>query len=591
MSESVKFDKIRIRKGFWADKKELIRKVTVDSVYDRFYETGRVTAFEMNYKPGDPQPPHYFWDSDMAKWIESVAYLTSEEPMPEEEARVDHLVDCIERGRIKEGKYKDYFNIYFEQIDPDHIFADRDCHELYCAGHLLEAAIAYEKATYKGKMLSLMKDYMRLIKRIFMDENSAGFSSPGHEEIELALVKLYDHTKEEEWLDLAKYFLSRRGTGEKPGKDSIHSNYNQDHLPVYEQLTAWGHAVRACYLYCAMADVAKRANDGMLAFACESLFDNITQRKMYITGAIGSIAYGEKFGKDFYLPNDTAYAETCAALALALFARRMACLYSDSKYADTVERIIYNGFLSGLSIDGTSFFYENAQEIDLENRKTRPGVHFPITERVKVFGCSCCPPNVTRFIASIGDFLYRYDENGIFVEQFMDSEADVNGVKVTQSTDYPFDGKVRFTVSDGVTLNVRVPGWCEEYALYKNGRAVNAAPVKGYLRVEAGPGDEILFDMEMTPKLNFADPRVEADRGLCAVSYGPFVMCAEGVDNPHLDEAEITGGKIKVVGGPFGLPAVTVPASPEPLFMIPYHAFANRGETDMKIWIRNGIKE
>ena len=586
MSEYVPFEKTDIRKGFWADKQKLIRDVTLDCVYDRFDETGRMGAFEMDYKPGDPIRPHYFWDSDVAKWMESVAYLTEKEPMPEEEARVDRLVDCIERGRIKEGKYKDYFNIYFEQIDPDHIFADRDCHELYCAGHLLEAAIAYEKATGKGKMLSLMKDYMRLIKRVFMEEDSAGFSSPGHEEIELALVKLYDHTKEEEWLDLAKYFLSRRGTGEKPGKDSIHSNYNQDHLPVYEQLTAWGHAVRACYLYCAMADVAKRANDGRLAFACESLFDNITQRKMYITGAIGSIAYGEKFGKDFYLPNDTAYAETCAALALALFARRMACLHSDSKYADTVERIIYNGFLSGLSIDGTSFFYENAQEIDLENRKTRPGVHFPITERVKVFGCSCCPPNVTRFIASIGDFLYRYDENGIFVEQFMDSEADVNGVGITQETSYPFDGTVVISVSGHTVLNIRVPGWCREYALYKNGKAVNAAPVRGYLKVDAKENDRIVFEMKLSPAAVRADSRVEADQGRTAVTYGPFVMCAEGVDKKDLNEAVITDGEMKVVPGPFGLPAVTVPASPSPLFMIPYHAFANRGETDMKIWIK-----
>ncbi len=586
MSEYVSFEKTVINRGFWAEKQKLVRSVTLDSVYDRFSETGRIGAFEMDYKPGDPDQPHYFWDSDVAKWIESVAYLTEKERMPEEEARVDHLVDCIERGRIKDGPYKGYFNIYFQQIAPDKIFTDRDCHELYCAGHLLEAAIAYEKATGKGKFLSLMKDYMELVKRVFMDEQSASFSSPGHEEIELALVKLYDHTGEEKWLNLAQFFVNKRATGGKPGKDSLHSNYSQDHLPAREQLTAWGHCVRACYFYCAMADVAKRRGDRALARACKSIFDNIAKKKMYITGAIGSQSYGERFEEDYKLPNDTAYAETCAALSLALFAHRMACLDSDSKYADVAERVIYNGFLSGLSLDGTSFFYENAQEIDLKKRLTRPGVHFPITQRVKVFSCSCCPPNVTRFIPSIGDFLYRYDKNGIYVEQFMDSDADVNGVKVCQRTDYPFDGRVDITVSADTELNVRVPGWCREYSLEKNGRAVNEAPVNGYLKIKASPEDKITLRLIIEPELRSADRRVNADKGLCAVTYGPFVMCAEGVDNKDLDEAVITDGEMNVVKGPFGLPAVTVPASPSPLFMIPYHAFANRGEADMKIWIK-----
>lgn len=591
MSDSIPFDKIRIRSGFWADKQKLVRDVTLDSVYDRFYETGRIGAFEMDYKKGDPGQPHFFWDSDVAKWMESVAYLTRQSPMPEEEARVDHLVDCIERGRIKEGPYKGYFNIYFQCVQPDMIFKDRDCHELYCAGHLLEAALAYERATGKDKFLSLMIDYMKLIKRVFMDEGSADFSSPGHEEIELALVKLYDRTKDEQWLDLARFFVEKRGLGSKPGKDSIHSHYSQDHLPAREQLTAWGHAVRACYFYCAMADVAKRTGDEGLLYACKSLFDNISQRKMYITGSIGSTAAGESFEEDFKLPNDTAYAETCAALALALFARRMACLDSDSKYADVAERVIYNGFLSGLSMDGTSFFYENAQQIDLRDRVRRPGVHFPITSRVKVFGCSCCPPNITRFIPSIGDFMYRYDGSGVWVEQFMDSEADVNGVRIEQSTRYPFEGRVDITVSAVTTLHVRVPGWCEEYAIYKNGTAVNAAPLRGYLTVTADAGDVITFAPVIGPKLNFADNRVEADRGLAAVSYGPFVMCAEGVDNEHLAEASLIGKGFSVTDGVFGLPAVVADARPSPLKMIPYHAFANRGDTDMKIWIPYEKKE
>ena len=576
------YDKTDIRRGFWADKQKLIRDVTLDAVYDRFSDTGRIGAFEMNYKEGDPNRPHYFWDSDVAKWMESVAYLTAKEKMPGEEARVDHLVDCIERGRLKNG----YFNIYFEQLAPDMIFKDRDCHELYCAGHLLEAAVEYYKATGKRKFLDLMTEYSGHIKKVFVDEDSAAFSSSGHEEIELALVKLYDLTGDKKWLDLSLHFVNMRGRGTKPGKDSAHSDYNQDHLPVRQQFTAEGHAVRACYLYCAMADLAHRLDDEGLKTACERLFDNIVERKMYITGAIGSTAAGERFEGDFNLPNDTAYAETCAALSLALFARRMSLLSDDAKYADIAEKVIYNGFLSGLSLDGRSFFYENAQEIDLEARKKRPDTHFPITERVEVFGCSCCPPNVTRFIPSVADFLYAYNDRVVFVNQYMDSVSHFDGFDIEQKTDYPSDGEINISSTADVRLALRVPSWCGRYAVYINGVAVNTAKVKGYVYINVKKGDRIRLTLDMTPEYNYSDPRVKTNEGLSAVSYGPFIMCAEGIDNPHLNEATLTGGDIKVTQGKFGLPAVLVPADPQPLYMIPYHAFANRGETDMKIWLK-----
>ena len=574
--------KTEITGGFWAEKQKLIRKTTIDAVYDRFFDTGRIGAFEMNYKEGEADRPHYFWDSDVAKWMESVAYLTAKEKMPGQEARVDHLVDLIERGRLADG----YFNIYFQQLAPDKIFTDRDCHELYCAGHLLEAAVEYYKATGKDKFLSLMTDYMRYIKQVFVTEDSAAFSSPGHEEIELALVKLYDLTGDKEWLDLSLHFINMRGRGTKPGKDSAHSNYNQDHLPVRQQFTAEGHAVRACYLYCAMADLALRCDDKKLKTACEKLFDNITQRKMYITGGIGSTADGERFEDDFTLPNDTAYAETCAALSLALFARRMSLLDADGKYADIAEKVIYNGFLSGLSLDGRSFFYENAQEIDLEDRKKHESVHYPITQRVEIFGCSCCPPNVTRFIPSIADFLYVYNDKTVYINQYMSSVSHFDGFEIRQKTDYPFEGKVRITATKDILIALRIPAWCDEYGIKVNGKRFAAENKKGYVTVITGANDEIELDLQMKPKLNYADVRVEADRGKAAVSYGPFIMCAEGIDNPHLSESEIKDGEMQVVQGKFGLPAVIVPADPQPLYMIPYYAFANRGETDMKIWIK-----
>ena len=578
-SKHLSFEHVDITGGFYCEKQKLNKEVTLGAVYDRFAETGRIGAFEMDYKEGEPDRPHYFWDSDVAKWIESAAYILQKQRDPELEAKIDHLVDCIEKNRMDDG----YFNIYFELFCPEKRFTDRDCHELYCAGHLLEAAIAYEKATGKGKFLSLMKDYMELIDRVFRVEDSAGFSSPGHEEIELALIKLYDHTGEKKWLDLALYFVEMRGRGRKPGKDSLHSTYTQDHLPVREQLTAEGHAVRACYYYCAVADLAKRTGDEGLKKTVHSLFGNITERKMYITGSVGSTAAGEAFEGDYVLPLDTAYAETCAALSLALFARRMSELDDDAKYADVIERIIYNGFLSGLSLDGRSFFYENAQKIDLKNRKE--GVHYPITERLAVFGCSCCPPNVTRFIASVGDFMYNYNEETVYVNQYMQSRAEVCGAVIEQITNYPYDGKITVKVTGRIDdLAVRIPSWCDSFGLTKTGRME-----KGYCHLGPVENDTVTLDLDTGPVYRAADPHNEYCKGKTAVTYGPFVMCAEGVDNGgDLDNVKLTKEKASVsFTGLAGL-SVSVPAlkngQPCELKMIPYYAFANRGTTDMSVW-------
>jgi DUF1680 family protein len=362
------YDKIDIKGGFWQEKQELIRNVTIWNVYKRFSDTGRFDAFNLDWKEGDPNKPHIFWDSDVAKWLESVAYLTMKKREPELEAIVDDVVDKIEKGRMDDG----YFNIHYILFKKDERFTRRKDHELYCLGHLIEAAIAYDKATGKGKFLSLMKDYVSLVRRLFMEEQSAAFATPGHEEIELALVKLYDYTGDRSYLELAEFFVNQRGVNEKgkdPEKDMLGSSYIQSHKPIREQESAEGHSVRAVYLYCAVADLAERLGDDSLKETAERLFNNIINEKMYITGAIGSTRKGEAFEESFLLPNDTAYAETCAALGLALFARRMGLLDRDSKYADTVERVIYNGFLSGLSLDGKSFFYVNSQEIDLEDRK------------------------------------------------------------------------------------------------------------------------------------------------------------------------------------------------------------------------------
>ena len=608
-NKQLTFDKVNITGGFWAERQETVRKTTIHNVYKRFKETGRFEAFKLNWKEGDPNKPHIFWDSDVAKWIESVAYLTLKQREPELEAIVDEVVDDIEKGRMADG----YFNSCYQQFKtPEERFTIRRDHELYCAGHLLEGAIAYDFATGKGKFLSLMKDYMLYIKKRFIDDGDTAFKTPGHEEIELALVKLYDYTGERVWLDMALWFIdNRQCTDEECDHKEYDAAYSQSHLPVREQFTAEGHSVRAVYLYCAMADIAERTGEEALKNACEKLFDSIVNEKMYITGAIGSVyKAGEAFEEEYRLPNDTAYAETCAALGLALFARRMSRLDADAKYADTVERVIYNGFLSGMSLDGKSFFYENAQEIDLYQReflKNTPAstkkLHMPITQRVEVFSCSCCPPNITRFIPSIGDFIYNYTDDTVYVNQYMESEADMDGIKLSIKTNYPYDGKITFKLCGGSRkVAFRIPEWCKSWNLTKNGARVPADVVKGYAFVSADCCDEFVLDLAMEVRVVRASSHVLTNRGQAAVCYGPFVMCMEGIDNGGwLGSVRLVGNFELSFDSELSLPAIfcdAVREEPISLYsdcvvsepfrgkLIPYFAFANRGESDMRIWLQ-----
>lgn len=598
------YDKVNISGGFWRDRQETIRNTTIHKVYERFFETGRFAAFDLNWREGEPNRPHIFWDSDVAKWVESVAYLTMKKREPELEAIVDELTDKIEKGRMEDG----YFNSYYVLFEKEKRFTRRGDHELYCLGHFIEAAIAYDKATGKSKLLSLVKDYVSLVRKVFMSEERKSFITPGHEEIELALIKLYDYTGDKSYLELAEFFVEKRGVderGEDAARDMLFSSYIQSHKPVREQKSAQGHAVRATYLYCAIADLAERMGDASLKETAKSLFDNIINEKMYITGAIGSTRKGEAFEDSFQLPNDTAYAETCAAIGLALYARRMELLDRDSKYADTIERILYNGFLSGLSLDGSSFFYVNSQEIDLENRKISPNAWKPITERVEVFGCSCCPPNVTRFVASLGDLAYGFDEDTVYVDQYMESTAELDGFSIEQRTDYPFDGRVRISLKGAdKKIALRIPCWCKNYELKLNGRGVTAETVKGYAVVAARDGDEIELELELAVRHVKADSRIRYTRGFAAVTYGPFVMCMEGVDNGEaLGEVALSGLDCRVFfDEELKLPTILHPALRETgegtyydaesvkiekfeAKLIPYFAFANRGESDMRIWV------
>lgn len=601
--KTVPFECSTITGGFWAQKQKLVRDVSIMAVHDRFADTHRFEAFDFDWKEGMPNEarPHIFWDSDVAKWLESAAYLIEKQPAPALEKICDETIDKIAAHQDECG----YFNIYFTVIEPTERFKRRGDHELYCAGHLIEAAVAYYKATGKRKFLDIMCRYADYIEKVFKIDGNPNYTTPGHEEIELALVKLADLTGEKRYLELSKFFIDSRGEKAEREYDWASASYSQSHAPCREQRTAEGHSVRAVYLYSGMADIALRYCDDELKTACEALFDNITEKRMYVTGGIGSTRVGEAFTIDYDLPSITAYTESCATLGLALFARRMELLDINTKYADIAERCMYNGFMSSLSLDGKSFFYENPLEINPYLYKVRGEIHYPANQRSEVFGCSCCPPNITRFIASIGDFLYSCDdENGIvYLNQFMESESAFNvggkDIKLTQTTAYPSDGKVKINVTGGsFTLAVRVPSWSDEYMGIKAD--------DGYIYYEVEDGEEIELDFKPRVRFVSADSRVTGNEGRVAVQYGPVVYCMEGVDNPlplrdiSIDTSiPLTAGFDKTLGVPtltahayhtvnsgklysFAPPILeTLEAK-----LIPYYAFANRGLSDLLVWIK-----
>ena len=600
-------DKVKLHGGYLYEKQELNKSVTVNSVYDRFDDTGRMEAFRCDYKEGDPKKPHFFWDSDVAKWIEGAAYILADNDIPELEAKIDAIVEQIEKNQWDDG----YFNIYYTVIEQGKRFTNRDRHELYCAGHLMEAAVAYAEAKGKTKLLDCMEKYADLIYKIFIEEGSAEFTTPGHEEIELALMRMYRYTGKRKYLEMAAFFINERGQRPEafPGENKYKisdfegSKYNQSHLPVREQTEAVGHAVRAMYLYTGMAALASETKDEALAKACKTLWEDVTERKMYVTGGLGSTNIGEAFTSAYDLPNDTSYTETCAGIGLMFFANEMRALDTNAKYADAIERVVYNGVLSGISKGGNAFFYENPLEINLSEKYVNPWGkrRFPITQRVECFNCSCCPPNLVRLFPSLGVYAYGYEKGVLYVDQYVDSTLSEGALSCRMTTDYPRNGEVVIKAVGADKVALRIPFWCDSFSINKP-----YVMDRGYAVVE-NDGDEIRIDFDMTPKAVWADVRVIRDAGKICVMRGPVVYCAEGVDNGNnLHRFSIPADFGYELGewDEFGLPILTVDAyetlslggvpysrvSPRKqrtkLKLIPYNGFANRGESDMAVWLR-----
>lgn len=604
--KNIPFTNVTFDDGFWKYRYDLNRNVSLDSVYRQFEATGRFDALRFIYKDGKGKYPHIFFDSDVAKWIEAVGYLIKKNGGYEKEQEViDALVADMERNQLDNG----YLNSHFIQVEPEKIFTDRTLLELYCAGHLIEAAIAYDAATSKHAFLNVMKKYVDCIERAFVTEKTARFRTGGHEEIELALIKLYDYTSDNKYFDLAIHFLNERGNPPEVFNEACNEMYAQDNVPVRELNLAEGHAVRAMYLYTAMSEAYIKTGDKNLLDACLRLFDDIVGSKMYVTGGIGSSSRGETFTVAYDLPNLEAYSESCAALGLELFALSLQQTALDHRFADVIEKIMYNNMLSSTSLDGKAFFYENPLEYNLAevDKETSSSpyarAHLPIRHRLEVFKTSCCPPNINRLFARLGDFFFTETEDCLIVNQYAHLTLNTPRAILHMVTNYPIDGIIRFDIEkcSYKKILLRRPEWCDDVVLTGSLFAERA----GYIEIDGDAGS-FTVDFKMHPYFVEANPRVRADNGRVALLYGPVVYCLERIDNPYelnavgVDvDAEIKKSydteypmpNLEIVGSvdlPFnGLyrKAQNKTAS-APLKFRPYWTFANRDICDMLVWIR-----
>ncbi len=617
--------------SFIGNYQEIIRKTVIPYQYDilcdkipniekshaiqNFINAGKALRGE---DTGDGFYGMVFQDSDAAKWLEAVAYSLSNHPDPQLEEKADALIELIKDAQDKDG----YLNTYFTIKDRDKRWTNLlEAHELYCAGHMMEAACAYYEATGKDTLLRVMERNAAHIYQHFITEKHEGY--PGHPEVELALMRMYHTTKNSRWLELAKHFIDIRGVNphyfeEEAQRRNWHvwpmdpsdTDYNQSSLPVRDMDKITGHAVRAVYLLTGMADLASVTNDTELADACQRLWNNITHTRLYLTGGIGSTVQGEAFTVDYDLPCDTAYAETCASIGLIFFGARMLEMDIDRKYADVMEAALYNTVLAGMQLDGKRFFYVNPLQVVPGISQSAVTHKHTLLQRPQWYACACCPPNVARLLSSIGSYAYSENKDTAFCHLYVDGTVTFeNGMKLHCQTEYPYGFTVHWTVQKGIgMMAVRIPSWSRTWSLLVNEEKQTPNIQKGYAYFLAKEGDEIELLLDGTPRYVFASGNVPELNGKTALCRGPLVYCLEGIDNQE-DVLTLTMDITKTpvvsalqpnpLNGAICLKAKAFRAHTfyslyqmEPpkeesytATAIPYYTWGNRGVHQMRVWL------
>ena len=584
MIEQIDFSHVKINDNFWSPRLSKHVSATLPVCIDQIEnQTGRIRNFENAAKGEGEHSGIFFDDSDVYKALEGMAYSLINNPDPELEKKADEWIDKFAAAQQPDG----YINTFYTLTGLDKRWTNMDKHEMYCAGHMIEAGVAYYQATGKRKLLDVcirMTDHM-------MSQFGPGKRHwvPGHEEIELALVKLYQTTQEQKYLDFAYWLLEERGHGHGTMCEEGKWNpvYYQDIVPVRQLTDISGHAVRCMYLYCGMADVAALKNDTGYIAAMDRLWDDVVHRNMYITGGIGSSRDNEGFTEDYDLPNLDAYCETCASVGMVLWNQRMNQLTGDSKYIDILERSLYNGALAGISLGGDRFFYVNP----LESK----GDH----HRQEWYGCACCPSQLSRFLPSIGNYIYASSDDALWVNLYIGNTGQIRigetDILLTQETDYPWDGSVKLTISTSQPLEkeirLRIPNWCKTYDLSINGKRINVSEEKGYAVIKDWKSQDVIaLDMDMPVEIVAADPHVKENFGKRAIQRGPLVYCMEEIDNPeYFDQIQLspsTTFQTAFVSDILnGIKTIKTNGRAQSATFIPYYAWDNRKAGKMRVWI------
>lgn len=618
---AVPINQVEMTDRFWLPKIKTVQQTTIPFGFDKCYKEGRMDNFLIagGKMSGTTRGKMPFDDTDVYKLIEGASNSLISAPNAKLSVYLDSLIRIIAVGQEPDG-----YLTTWHTIDPNHPPAtwvkggprwksEIMSHELYNAGHLYEAAATHYMATGKRNFLGIALKNADLLVRTFGPEPGKLRTPPGHQIVETGLIKLYDITKRDDYLKLAKFFLDVRGDSTT---HKLYGDYSQDHKPATQQTEAVGHAVRAVYMYAGMTDVGARYNDPAYLNAVRAIWDNLVSQKMYLTGGIGARHEGEAFGKNNELPNKTAYNETCAAIGDVYWNQRLFALTGDANYYDIIERTLYNGLISGISLDGDAFFYPNPLESDGSYK-----FNFGAATRQPWFDCSCCPTNLVRFIPSMPSLIYATKGNALFVNLFASNKATVKlgatDLTVVQQTDYPWKGRVNITINPSesarFTVNIRIPGWARNEVLpmdlYRymdsqpggvsltvNSRPVTTQPQTGYVSIDRiwKPGDVVELTLPMAVRRVVANDRVTDDKGQVALEYGPVVYCVEAADNPNtvpglvlpdtaplrveyrsdlLNGVNVITGTAQHTGK-----AVTMTA-------IPYYAWSNRGVGDMKVWL------